>query len=299
MSLLKQSNTVFFGYGRLFFLKRKASDWNHFIRPNLWAFGLAIYFIGVLASGFYLPAHLVGAIVAILLCTSSITVNHYFDVETDRKSKQLYRFPVAAGKISKRSAAVFSLAVVLVSIFLGFFLNTNSLIWILFANFMVFTYSVPPIRIKERPYLETFWNGMGYGWVPFYLGLLISGIQINYFQHLLGFIPFLISASGHILLQVRDIEDDKKGNVTTTSTKLGLKKMKRVSQGMIGIAGLVIIYLAAVGFLNPLAWLSVVFGALVFAEHKRMKNDVEKSYRKLQILYILGGILFILSIFKF
>ena len=274
-------------------------DINHFIRPNLWAFGLAIFLIGVLSSRLYLAGHIVGAVVAILLCTSSITINHYFDAETDKKSKQLYRFPVAAGKVSKKIAAGFSLALVLASILLSFSLNTNSVLLVLFANFMVFTYSAPPLRIKERPYLETFWNGLGYGSVPFYLALLVSGIQISIFHHLLGLIPFLISASGHILLQVRDIEDDKKGNVTTTSTKFGLKKMKRISQGMIAGAGLVIVYLGIAGFLNPLAWLSIVFGALVFVEHKRMKNNVEKSYRKLQVLYILGGILFILSVLRF
>ncbi len=275
------------------------NDWNHFVRPNLWAFGLAIFLIGALASQRIIFEHFIGAIIAILLCTSSITINHYFDVETDRKSKQLYRFPVAAGKISKKTAAVFSLVVVLASIFLSFFLNSNSLLLVLFANFMVFTYSAPPIRIKERPFFETIWNGIGYGWIPFYLALFVSGIQINLAQHVLGLVPFFISASGHILLQVRDIEDDKKGFVTTTSTKLGLKKMKRISQGLIGLAGLVILYLAGIGFLNLLAWLSIVFGALVFVEHKRMKDDVEKSYRKLQILYILGGILFILSIIRF
>ena len=273
-------------------------DWNHFIRPNLWVFGLAIFLIGVLASGIYLPTQLIGAVVAILLCTSSITVNHYFDVETDKKSKQIYRFPVAAGRISKKIAGGFSLVVVFVSVLLSFFLNANSVLIVLFANFMVFTYSAPPIRIKERPFLETVWNGIGYGWIPFYLALFISGNTISLQQHILGVVPFFISASGHILLQVRDIEDDKQGDVTTTSTKLGLKRMKRVSQIFIGIAGLLIVYLALVGFLNPLAWLSIVFGVLIFVEHKRMKNDVEKSYRKLQILYILGGILFILSVLR-
>ena len=205
-------------------------DWNHFIRPNLWVFGLAIFLIGVLASGIYLPTQLIGAVVAILLCTSSITVNHYFDVETDKKSKQIYRFHVAAGRISKKIAGGFSLVVVFVSVLLSFFLNANSVLIVLFANFMVFTYSAPPIRIKERPFLETVWNGIGYGWIPFYLALFISGNTISLQQHILGVVPFFISASGHILLQVRDIEDDKQGDVTTTSTKLGLKRMKRVSQ---------------------------------------------------------------------
>src|SRR3989344_2569576 len=202
--------------------------WNHFIRPNLWAYGLAVYLIGILGSGIIFKSeYIIGGLVAVLLCTSSITLNHYFDYKTDKKSKQLYRFPVAAGVISKKTAGIFSLAVIIASIILSYFLNTATFYLTLFANFMVITYSSPPVRIKERAFLETAWNGIGYGWVPYYLALFISGQNLNYFHHILGLIPLLISASGHILLQIRDIEDDKKGGVKTTSTKLGLKKMKR------------------------------------------------------------------------
>ena len=275
------------------------ADWNHFLRPNLWAFGLAIYLIGILSVGnYFFVNYIIGGMVAILLCTSSITLNHYFDVETDRKSKQLYRFPVAAGKISKRIAGIFSLFIILFSILVSYFsLNLNSFYLVLFANFMVVSYSAPPIRIKERPFLETFWNGLGYGSIPYYLALVISGQTISLNQHLLGLIPFLISASGHILLQVRDIEDDKKGGIKTTSTRLGLKKMKKVSSCMVLVSGLIIIYLTIQNFLNYLGWVSIGFGILIGLEHRRMKNDVEKSYRKLQVIYIIGGLVFILSVF--
>ncbi len=286
-------------------LKKKSTsslkDWNHFIRPNLWGYGLAVYLIGILSGGFYYSSGLlVGAIVAILLCTASITVNHYFDYKTDKKSKQIYRFPVAAGKIKKGTAAFFSLSTIFFSIFLSYvFLNNFSFYLVLFANFMIISYSSPPIRIKERAFLGIFWNGIGYGWVPYYLALFISNQPITYFQHLLGLIPFLISASGHILLQVRDIKDDKKGSVVTTSTKFGAKKMKKVSGLMVLFSGLVMVYLILQNFLNYLAFFSIIFGILVGLEHKRMKSDVTKSYRKLQILYIIGGLFFILSIIKF
>lgn len=276
------------------------SDWNHFIRPNLWAFGLAIFIIGILSTGVYLFTHIIGAIVAILLCTASITLNHYFDYNTDKKSKQLYRFPVAAGRISKSTALIFSVLTMLISILLTYiFLDILSLYLVLFANFMIYSYSAPPLRIKERPYLEIFWNAAGYGWVPYYLALFISGISITISHHLLGLIPFFISGSGHILLQVRDIKDDIKGGVKTTSTKHGLKIMKKVSVSMILISGLIIIYLTLINFLNPLGWIAIIAGAFVVREHRKMKSNVEKRYRTLQVVYIIGGLFFILSIIRF
>lgn len=274
--------------------------WNHFIRPNLWAFGLAIFLIGILSSGSFTYLYFIGALIAVLLCTASITLNHYYDYETDRKSKQLYRFPVASGKISKTFSLTFSLTVMLVSILLSIvFLNTVSIILVLIANFMVYSYSAPPVRIKERPYLDWIYNGIAYGWVPYYLALLISGISVTVSQHLLGLVPLFIAASGHILLQVRDIKDDKKGNVKTTSTQLGMKAMKRISGIFVAIAGLVIVYLTFIGFLSFLAWFALVCGVFVMIVHKRMKKDVTKSYLKLQLLYVIGGVLFILSIVHF
>ncbi len=274
-------------------------DWGHFLRPKIWGFGLAIFIIGIFASGTFSALYVLGGLVAIFLCTASITVNHCFDYKTDRKSKQLYRFPVASGKIPRGFAGFFSAILMLLSIAISYYLGLWAFYLVLFANFTIYAYSAPPFRIKEIPYLETFWNGMGYGWIPYYLALLISGQAISYLHHLLGLIPFFISASGHILLQVRDIEDDKRGHVVTTSTTLGLAKMKIISQSMILVSGLLIIILALIGFLNLLAWVSIIAGGFVVFEHKRMKSEVEKSYGKLQSIYIIGGLFFILSILRF
>lgn len=274
------------------------SDWLHFTRPSIWLFVLAVYAIAFLAAdATFLPVHYIGIIVFVLVCTASITVNHYFDYKYDRKSKQLYRFPVASGKIPHNFAGIFSFLLMTISIILSYtFFPLNAFYLVLFAVFMIITYSAPPARIKARPYLETVWNGLGYGSVPYYLALAIIGAQKTSELHLLGIIPFLVAASGHILLQVRDIKDDRRSRVRTTSTIIGQKRMIAASKLMIAFAGIIIAYLASIGFLSYFAWLSLAVGALVFSEHRRMKGDVRKSYRKLQALYIIGGLLFIASL---
>ena len=208
----------------------------------------------------------------------------------------MHRFPVAAGKISRNSARIFSLLLILSSIVLSYtFFQTNAFYLVLFANFMIIAYSAPPLRVKVRPYLETIWNGIGYGTVPYYLALAIIGTTVSIEMHILGLIPFFIASSGHVLLQVRDIKDDKKVRIKTTSALVGQKRMIIVSKTMIAFAGLIIAYLAFIEFLNHLAWLSLAVGALIFAEHRIMK-DVRRSYRKLQMLYLISGLLFIASL---
>ena len=273
------------------------SDWLHFTRPSLWLFVLGVYTMAFFAAGASFSfVHIVGAIVFILICTASITVNHYFDYESDMKSRQIHRFPVAARKIPRNFAGIFSLFLMVSSIIIAYiFFSPNAFYIILFANFMIITYSAPPVRIKARPYIETVWNGLGYGTVPYYLALAIIGAQISTEMHILGLLPFLITASGHTLLQLRDIKDDRKNKLRTTSAVVGQKKMMTVSKVMVIITGLIIIYLAITGFLNYLAFVSLGFGVFVVAEHRRMKN-VTKSYRKLQLLYIIGGLFFIASL---
>ena len=275
----------------------KLGDLDNFLRPQIAVYVLGVYALVLLLSGVHIGlVHALGGAMFFLICTASITVNHYFDYETDKKSSQIYRFPVAKGSVSRRFASGFSVAIMLLSIAISyFFFGIHALLLVLFAHFMIITYSAPPIRIKERPYIETFWNGLGYGTLPYYLAAVIAGLPLSLNVHLLGLVPFLISASGHILLQVRDIEADVGAGIRTTSVVLGLKNMVRASKAMVVISGLVIIYLAIAGFLNPLAWLAIGAGAFSVYEHRRMKADVTRSYRRLQAVYVIGGIFFILS----
>lgn len=273
-------------------------DWNHFLRPNIWLFVLAVYAIAFLATDMPLAAvHAAGVAVFVMLCTASITINHYFDYETDRKSKQLHRFPVAAGRIGRRFALGFSTMLMMSSLLLAsFFLSVAASAITLFANFMIVAYSAPPLRIKEIPYLETVWNGAGYGTVPYYLALAIGNVQLSLNLHLLGLIPFFVAASGHVLLQVRDIGDDTSSRVITTATKLGPKRMVKASKLFVLAAGAVVIYLIYARFLSAFALLALAAGAFVVVKHRRMKKDVTRSYRRLQLAYLAGGLAFLLSL---
>ncbi len=275
-------------------------DYNHLIRFNLWIPVLAIFIIGYLSTRtlFFSPEFFVGAIIVVLMTSASITINHYYDYETDKKSKDLYRFPVAAGKISKRKAMILSLLFLNLSLILSLFLNSFAQLIILIGMFFVFSYSAMSIRIKTKKILGVIWNGMGYGFLPFYLAIYIVNATINFYMFLLSLIPFLITASGHILLQVRDIPFDRKTKLTTTSAIYGKSAIIKASRIMIALAGLLIIYLWLTKILNFFALFSILAGALIVYEHKKMKEikDITERFRTLQILYLIGGILFILSV---
>jgi len=276
------------------------SDWNYFIRPNLIIPTLAIYLIGYLSSknslfdlNFYL-----GGIIATLMYAASITINHYFDYKWDKKSKDLYRFPIARGSFSRKFALNFTVLLIILALVFSFRLSSLSLTIVILGIFWLFAYSAPPLRIKTKPFLEIFWNGVGYGFFPFYLALSTLNFSLNLEMVLLSLIPFCVVASGHVLLQVPDIQTDRKTKQTTTNALYGKQFAVKLSRALIGFAGLIIFYLWYVGFLNYLALVSLGFGTLIFAMHKRLRKlkDVRKAFKALQVAYVVGGILFILSI---
>ncbi len=273
------------------------SDLNHFLRPNVSIFVLAIYLIAFLAiDATFSFSYLLLIPIFVMICSASVAFNHYCDYESDRKSKQIYRFPVASGKISKETALMVSIILMIIPLAVAYtFLPITVFYLVLFSDFMIISYSAKPLRIKERPYLETIWNGLGYGTLPFYIVAFAAGKEISLNMHVLGIIPFLVASSGHILLQVRDIDDDKKGKVRTTSTHLGMQKMVYLSKFFVLIAGLIIVYLALIGFLNYFAWLSLATGAVIYFEYRKMKK-VEKSYSRLMLAYAIAGIFFFLSL---
>jgi len=275
-------------------------DWNYFIRPNLIIPLVAIYLIGYFSSKSLLfnLDFWMGVTIAILMYIASITVNHYFDYETDKKSKDIYRFPVARDVFSKKFTAYFSFWMVVLAIYFSLFLNPLSQYIVLLGIFWLIAYSAPPFRIKTKPFLEIFWNGVGYGFLPFYLALSTTTYNLNSNIVLLSLIPFFVTMSGHILLQVPDIETDRGNRLKTTNAVYGKKFAVNLSRILITLAGLIIIYLFYINFLNILSLASIAAGAFIIYYHKRMKlvRDIRKTYRPVQIAYLIGGILFILSI---
>lgn len=292
--------------------------WDNFLRPSVCVYLIAVYVMGMLASGFFGAVHIAGAAAAALLCFASITTNHYFDREYDKKSSQLYRFPVAKGAISPFFAKFFSLILMLVPVAIAFFfLGYSALYLVIFGVFVVVSYSAPPLRMKIRPVLGLLWNGIGYGLLPFYLALLVSGVHITMQMRLFSLVPFLVAMSGHVLLQIRDISDDKKAGIRTTSTKLGGLPALKLAKVMPALAGVIVLYLAAVNFLNILAYASVIVGILAILEYRKMKSrmngrrnerarriqatrpllhsEVEQSYGRLKYVYIISGILLMAS----
>lgn len=148
-------------------------------------------------------------------------LNQITDIETDRFNKKL--FILAEQLIPLKNAYIEMFLLCSISLFL------SSLFGIYFFSFAIISlmigilYSLPPIKLKGRPILDTLSNGIGYGIINFVMGWLMQ----NPFEWSIffRFLPYFLSICAvFINTTIVDIEGDKKSGDITTAVFLGERK---------------------------------------------------------------------------
>lgn len=145
-------------------------------------------------------------------------LNQIMDIETDRLNKKL--FLLSGGYVTKTAAWV-EMAVLWIGAFLlSIQFGVTFLILVTISIVLGVLYSLPPIKLKGRPVLDTLSNGIGYGMINFAVGwLLVRNFEWSMFTH---FLPYFLSISAvFINTTIVDIEGDRKANEITTGVYLG------------------------------------------------------------------------------
>jgi len=133
--------------------------------------------------------------------------------------------PVASGRIAPRTALIFSLLLIILCLVLVILVDTNLIS--LFLIYLVFgtAYSAPPFRLKTVPVVDFVVSGIGAGFMPFLMGLELTGkLSSDISSIMLGVVPLiLIHCGGHIIQAVGDYEVDRKMGVYTFVVRYGRK----------------------------------------------------------------------------
>jgi 1,4-dihydroxy-2-naphthoate octaprenyltransferase len=106
-------------------------------------------------------------------------------------------------------------------------------------------YSVPPFRLKARPFLDIFGTFLIIGlFIPFYIGLLGSATLVDLNLIGLGIILSVILVMGiHLPTMLIDIETDRVVGDNTTVVFLGMKKAIYLTAGVVLLRVLLLIVL--------------------------------------------------------
>ena len=150
-------------------------------------------------------------------------INQICDKETDAANNKL--FLVAQGYVKLR-LLVFEVAFLLIAAVvwagLWFRNNLSYLILIALSIFLGVIYSVRPIRLKGRPFLDLLANAVGYGGIAFLIGWgIVAPINSDALRRIIPYV--LCVGAAFVNTTLPDVNGDQAYGDRTTGVTLGAK----------------------------------------------------------------------------
>ena len=283
----------------------------HLMRPAEWSKSLgnmvlAVIIASFLFNAFLLPTKFVLGFVSIALLWSGLyALNDYTDWQKDAMHAVKKRRPIPSGNVSPAIALVFSIALLIFSFAIGWFLLSNKLFILcllaMLANQLLYT--LKPWNFKKRPILD-----------------LVSGSMVNpIFRYYAGWVLFVpafnspllpllfvvgLQLGGYGLYRMSGKKFEKKQSYKSSVVLFGEKKLRVAYYIALAIAGLSFIGLCLnsiylvekqlLGFL-PLEFLALGLIMLLAAPFykKALKDPKNMNMRKMYWLVYAQNLVFI------
>lgn len=165
--------------------------------------------------------------------------------------------------------------------------NTQINVVLLVIVLGALSYSVPPVRLKERPFFDSI-NSSFHFVSPLLIALLLTGGVSDYWPFVSAF--FFWGCASHAFGAVQDIIADRKAGIGSIATFLGAKKTVRLSLGLY-IATLVL--LAFSGWPAIIVCLPVLLYVLMVTPYvslsDRRAESANKGWRNFLLVNQLTG----------
>ena len=214
---------------RLSLLKNKIFEYIRTSRLSAWMTAAVFFLLGEWYSlgtiPFYQSIFALLALGGILSSTSWI--NFVFDKELDSFAGQDVSF---FKYISPREMLLISTILSIISLVLLLYLNYLMFLVGLLIIIVGVLYSIPPLRLKIHPPLDSIVNALEFGTLPILLGIVSAKyFSFNSTLFVLLIVASLIVVSYYLLIDILDLETDKNYGVKTSVTVLGLNRTIDVS----------------------------------------------------------------------
>jgi len=141
----------------------------------------------------------------------SFSLNDYLDIETDRQNKKTDR-PLVRGTISPAFALWFSIASLLLSIVLAFFINASAFVIALAFNLLAVLYNW---KLKDLPLIGNLYIALTMA-IPFIFGNFVVSDTLPQLAIVLALLGFVSGLAREITKSVQDMEGDKAARKSRT-----------------------------------------------------------------------------------
>jgi 4-hydroxybenzoate polyprenyltransferase len=192
-------------------------------RPIIWPVLPLVYALGLNAA--HAPFS-VAAIIQIVLLTLPMNLvgcglNDIYDYESDRRSPRRRAVWGAVVRNEDRPVVYRAALVMMPHIVLGACLTRNwdNIVATIALLLVAWLYSVPPLRLKERPPLDSLANGLGYFLLPFTMGYSLNADPRT--MPLKYYLLALCVCGVHALATTADLDADRAAGHRTMAVAFG------------------------------------------------------------------------------
>ncbi len=226
-----------------------------------------------------------------LVCAASQAANDWFDREVDAINEP--NRPIPSGRIPGRWGLYIAIFWSGLSLALGAVLGTWAFVATVFAVFLAWVYSAPPLRLKMNGWWGNAAVGLSYEGIAWFTGAAV----------MLGAMPgwpivalaLLYSLGAHGIMTLNDfkaIEGDTRMGVRTLPVQLGPERAAKLACFVMAVPQVVVVAgLAALGRPVHAAIISVLLIAQIFCMREMLKDPRGKApwYNATGVsLYVLG-----------
>ncbi len=251
------------------------------LRPGNAVMAVIAVLLVMLISGNFTASAFLACFVVFVVTGAGNIVNDYFDYKIDAINKP--KRPIPSGKISRKTAGIYSILLFIIGIIVGFYINfllgmiafLSSLLMVYYAYKLKKTVIIGNLSIS-------FLTGLCFVFGGIAVGEIITSIY-------LGFYAFLMTMAREIVKDMEDVEGDKKEGAATLPIIYGTKLSSIIAASFMIIASITSPALYFIGIFNIL-YLMVLFiaifmfmiGAVSILKDQSVENSANVS-KKIKI----------------
>ena len=190
-------------------------------------FGTIGFFVsGILAGDLigFQNEYILGFLIIFLSEAGAFAINDYIDFEIDRSNNRSDR-PIALGLITRKTALLTAVVLLIIDLILVLFLNLIASILALISIPIFYIYS---LGLKKKILIKNLLIAYSYiGTILF--GSLVSDAILEPIIIYFALMGFIIGLGSEIMFDIVDVEGDKELGIITIPNKFGLKVASMVS----------------------------------------------------------------------
>jgi 4-hydroxybenzoate polyprenyltransferase len=234
-------------------------------------------------------------VVSSLYLAHGYSLNESFDtIIKYNNSKEAF---LKSKKKSFKNALIFSYLTFVANLLIALLSSINIILFIIIGAVLAYLYSVPPMRLKEKPFIELICNSLGFS-ILFLIGYCsIKEPNIN--ALIMTGLYFILFIPLQLIHHIDHFDKDRMEKVNTTVVKYGIT----ISIKFINISLLILILWSLFLWLRGISFLlfliSVLFAlSTMFYLYKQINKKgilntlkLKRNIRFLTIIYVIGILL--------